>query len=992
MSNCLLRTLSLPLLLTWSISAVAQSLQPVSTVSPPEAPPSGGSGDSWLPIVSADGRYVLFSSTANNLVLITNQAPIPALIPATLNVYLRDRALKTTTLVSVNVAGTGGGNGDSFPVAISTNGLYALFESSAGDLVASDTNGATDVFLRDLVAGRTLLVSANTNGLPGNGAARSSAMTPDGHYVAFVSAANDLVQKDTNAIPDIFVRDIAAGVTVLASVGAVSTNKAVPVGSSESPAITPDGRSVAFYSTATNLVAGVPGGGDVYVRDLMNNTTTWASAGARGVVSNVFHLVSTVSYNQVISDDGQIVFYEASPANGYAGVLLRYNLATGTTDLLHTNAATPVAAFEDFRTIDITPDGQTAVFIANTNGTTSTSVELWEAGTGAFTVVSAGLDGSVPTNSTCDFPSVDSSGRFVVFQSSALNLTTNALAGDYHFYLRDLQAGTTALLDADTNGVGSPLSPISVPSLTADRLFVAFDCVDGNLVPNDRNHASDVFVRDLGAGATDLVSAHHPGLPTVTGNGPSSLALASISADGRFIAFASEADNLAANDTNLCRDIFVQDLATGKRILASVATNGFSGDTTSSEPAISPDGRYVAFTSYADNLVPGDNNNSQDVFVRDLVAGTTTLVSYNSAGTAPGAKGSYTPLISSGGRFVLFRSVSGNLAAGVLSGENLFLRDMQLGTNYALTKSGASLAAMTPDGRYVAYGSVAPAQFGVWDSQPAALIYTNALAPVFGLAITPDGKRIVLAGTAGLYAVDLPGATQRLIDPNAYGYSSLSLSADGRWLATAKRTSQVASNQIYLYDLEAGTNLLVNQSFNPALPPNGASDSCVISSDGRFVAYRSAATNIVANDGNGVPDIFVYDAVTGLNTLLTVTPSGGSSGNNRSLTPVFSGDGSTLCYVSWASDLTALDFNQSSDVFAFSFLTATLLPASAPGQGPWISWPFTPGKHYRVQFKDDLGDPTWTDLSGTETNSGSKAYQPDSAPAPGQRFYRINSF
>src|SRR6185437_9671954 len=106
-------------------------------------------GDSYLPVVSHDGRYVLFGSTADNLVSSGTNRPSPALLPAPLNVYLRDRAQGATVLVSVNSDGTGGGNGDSLPVGISTNGRYALFESRASNLVPGDTNNVADVFLRD---------------------------------------------------------------------------------------------------------------------------------------------------------------------------------------------------------------------------------------------------------------------------------------------------------------------------------------------------------------------------------------------------------------------------------------------------------------------------------------------------------------------------------------------------------------------------------------------------------------------------------------------------------------------------------------------------------------------------------------------------------------------------------------------------------------------------------------------------------------------------
>ena len=608
----------------------AQPLQLVSALVSSQPPPAGGSGDSGAPSISPDGRYVLFASTANNLVLLGTNTPLPAPFPARLNVFLRDRTNATTTLASVNLAGSGGGNGDSLPAAVSTNGRYALFESGASDLVPGDTNSATDVFVRDLVNGATLLVSVGTNGGVANGPSRSSVMTPDGRYVAFVSAASNLVPGDTNGIADVFVRDLQGGVTVLASVGAVSTNRTSPTGSSESPDITPDGRFVAFSSTATNLVPGVASVGDIYVRDRIGRLTRWASAEARAALQSLNRPTNAICcYNLALSADGHFVAYEASPAQGQsastAGVILRYDMGSGLTDLVHTNGAVATAAYEDIRSLDMTPDGRFIAFVANTNGTsgTPTCVCVWDAQTGTTSLASGDLSNAVPANSTCDWPALDSSGRFVAFLSSATNLVTNTIVGDYHLYVRDMQAGATWLVDADTNAVGAGISSASAPRLSADGRFVAFECLDANLVPDDRNRDYDVFVRDLAAGATELISARDAALPSLSPNGPSMLSTLSVSTNGRFVAFASDADNLVPNDTNACRDIFVRDLVLGTNILVSVGTNGVAADAPSSDPAISGDGRYVAFTSSADNLVAGDSNKASDVFVRDLQAGTT---------------------------------------------------------------------------------------------------------------------------------------------------------------------------------------------------------------------------------------------------------------------------------------------------------------------------------------------------------------------------------
>lgn len=989
-----------------SHSAGATDLQLLSKIDPAQGSPPGGGGDSWAPLLSPDGRFVLFTSTANNLMLASNNAAIPPSFPAVLNVFLRDRQSATTALVSVNLTGVSGGNGDSLPADLSTNGRYALFVSSASDLVPGDTNNATDIFVRDLVNGATILVSANTNGVAANGASRSPAMTPDGRYVAFVSDATDLVPGDTNQIADVFVRDLQAGTTTLASVGAVLTNGAAVANcSSQSPVISADGRYVAFFSTATNLVPGVPTGGDVYVRDLIGGTTTWASASAR--TGSGLHTNQLISFNPALSADGQFVAFESGHSSAFAAAILRYGLGTGLTDFVHTNAAISTSSFDNVQNLDMSPDGRFIAFVANTNnppGTTTSCILLWDASAGTTSLISGNTNGLVPTNSICDQPRVTAAGRYVAFVSNATNLTSNPLVGDYHLYLRDTQAGSTTLLDADTNGVGSLINPAVTLRITPDGQLAAFDCGDGNLVANDRNRGSDIFLRDLTSGAVSLISTHDPGLPTATPNGATTLSSSSISTDGRFIAFASDADNLTPNDTNGCGDVFVRDLALGTTVLVSANTNGWSGNAVSFDPAISPDGRFVAFASGANDLVSGDTNRAQDIFLRDLQTGTTTLVSVNSAGTGPGNKSSYSPVVSAGGRYVLFRSQALNLApvsgSTVYPAENLFVRDLQAGVTYALTTNGQSgFAAMTPDGRYVALG--APASGNVcylylWNSQTATFISTNgfegtAATAIYGIAITPDSRRVALAGNPGLYLLDTTTGNGLLLDGSNNYHQDLCFSAYGLWLACTQR-GLVTPNQIFLYDLQHGISNVVSHSLGTSTPASGDSRSPALSADGRFVAYRSSAIDLVSGVTNGLRQVFVYDRQTGINSLLSADRVTGISPNNLSLLPVFSGDGETLAFASWASDLIPSDFNQNSDIFGYTFLDLTLLTSNSPGQGTWLTWPWVPGKNYRVDFKDALTAPSWSSLGGTWTNLGTKAWLQDPTPATGQRYYRVVTY
>ena len=959
-----------------------------------QAPPSGGGGDSWGPILTPDGRYVLFASTANNLLLTSNNTALPIMGSPKLNVFLRDRTNGSTTLVSVNLKGVGG-NGDSIPTGISTNGRYACFESTASDLVAADTNGVRDIFVRDLVSNVTLLVSAKSNGAPGNGVCRRSAMTPDGRYVAFVSAATDLVTDDTNGIPDVFVRDLQSGQTALVSVGAMNTNSN-PACISEAPVISADGRYVAFFSNATNLVPGVISAGEIYIRDLVAGITIWASTNA-GSLSG---MSNAISYNHAISADGKFVAFQTSTnpllSVSRRGVIFRYNLDTGSTDLVNTNAYSQAENPEDIRNLDMTPDGRFIAFVAGSN--TTNAIYVWDAQSSSTVLASGDLSNAIPAGSICDWPSIDASGRFVAFLSSATNMVTNAIAGDYHLYLRDLQTATTTLADADTNGIGASVGPMTAASLHGDVRLIAFERLDGDLVANDRNHAYDLFLRDVQAGVTELVSARHPALPSAAGNGPSAGSV-SVSGDGRYVAFGSDADDVVLGDTNGFRDIFVRDRFNGAIVQVSVGTNGTAADGLSLEPSISANGRYVAFTSSADNLVAGDANKAQDVFVRDLQLGTNILISVATNGTTPGNSASYSPMISSDGRYVTFRSVANNLAPGTLAGgENLFSRDVVSGRTYVLSPSGLYAASTTPDGRFVAFNDyyAGSAKLYVWDSQLAARISTNYTGTIPNLiGLSSDGTRIAYLGSGILAAIDRGANQSWNIVSNVVGATSLGLrfTADGRFFVFAAATSGYTNRQIWLYDFDARTKGLISRSFDGTTGANGDCDSPDISPDGRFVIFRSLATNLVSStDTNGEPDIFLHDRLTGAMTLLSANHFADKAGDRRSRTPLFSADSHTLFFQSWASDLVSLDFNQSQDVFVLALLYASITPSSAPGQGPTLNWPARPDETYHVQFKQNLSDSVWQEVNGAVTVTGNRASLTDLAPGTGQRFYRVVTF
>jgi len=273
-----------------------------------------------------------------------------------------------------------------------------------------------------------------------------------------------------------------------------------------------------------------------------------------------------------------------------------------------------------------------------------------------------------------DNPAISADGNVVAFDSTASNLVPNDRNQQTDVFVRLRAEGTTELVSVSSSGEQGN-GPSSNPAMDGSGRWVVFQSLASNLVESDRNGVSDVFVRDRQEGTTERVCGIEP-------NGPSSQP--AISADGRFVAFVSAATNLVANDTNGQLDVFVCDRQTGQIEIASVNSRGELGNGDSILPALSADGRFVAFKSLASNLVPDDRNGTVDVFVRDRALGITERVSTSFlGGDANGT--SYAPAIDCSGRFVAFGSEANNLFREDYNQlPSMFLRDRAAGRTYLL--------------------------------------------------------------------------------------------------------------------------------------------------------------------------------------------------------------------------------------------------------------------------------------------------------------------
>lgn len=407
--------------------------------------------------------------------------------------------------VSVSTSGAQG-NGVSDHAAISGDGHVVAFDSVASNLVPGDTNDDFDVFARDVTAGTTTRVSVSTSGAQSNGYSSGASVSGNGRLVAFDSAGTNLVPGDTNGGHDVFVRDLVAGTTKRVSESA--TGGQADRGADD-PVIAAGGGFVAFVSNATDLV---PGGGhlcgqsafpcsDVYVKNLSTGGISRVDVSGSGQLSDDH------SEAPSISADGRYVAFRSAASN----------LVPGDTN------------------------GYLDVFVRDRTAGTTTRVNVSSAGAQADFEDRSGGE-----------PMISADGRYVVFVSWASNLVPGVTGGPERVYVRDLVAGTTTLAGRSSGG-SSALDSYS-PSISGDGRYVVFQSSSSDVVPDDTNHADDVYVRDLVANTTTRVSLDGMNREILLGL----TWLPVISGDGRYVAFTSTSRAYASGDTNGVDDVFVK--------------------------------------------------------------------------------------------------------------------------------------------------------------------------------------------------------------------------------------------------------------------------------------------------------------------------------------------------------------------------------------------------------------------------------------------------
>lgn len=383
-----------------------------------------------------------------------------------------------------------------------------------------------------------------------------------------------------------------------------------------------------------------------------------------------------------------------------------------------------------------------------------------------------------------------------------------------------------------------------------------------------------------------------------------------ISANGRYVAFTSSAAGLVRGDTNQRADVFVRDRATGVTRRVSLTTGGQQANGPSFDPAISADGRHVAFVSAAGNLVAGDSNGTNDVFVRDLANKVTRRVSIRSDGAQAYRHGSsFQPAISADGQYVAFTSVAPNLVPGDTNySADVFVRDrvqkvterVSVGTGGVQAIGGndpySSVPAISSDGCDVAFESHATDLFPNDNNQSSDVFVRHRCEDL------TERVSVALGGS---------DADSWSNDPD--------ISADGQFVGFQSSASNLVMldendvADVFVRDLATQQTERVSIASDQS-EADAASAEVAVSADGRYIAFESHATNLVESDLNHVRDVFIRDRLAGLTERVSVAREGAEA-NGRSIQPAVSAHGRYVAFMSKASNLIRRDTNGVNDVF-----------------------------------------------------------------------------
>lgn len=686
---------------------------------------------------------------------------------------------------------------------------------------------------------------------------------------------------------------------------------------------------------------------------------------------------STKTGRQAVSDDGRYVVFTSRARNlvpddnnDFDDVFLK-DLTTGEVVLLSAGAND---VSED---AVISSDGAFVAFVSEADNLTEDDEDfvddifLYEVATGLLERISFNPAGS-GSNRSSSTPSISADGRYVGFISGRTDLIDNDENNRDDVFVLDRQNGTFERADVTESGAATQASTREAVMSRSGR-YVAFASSDPNVVSDDTNAASDIFVRDLQTATTSRVTLDESG-QEISG---ADFELFAVSDNGEVVFVSDSA--LVAEDGNTRDDVYLASPTPGSLELISIALSGDAGDGTSDQAEISADGQHVAFVSGAEDLVAADSNSREDIFLRSRQSGTTTLVSLSSSNEQADIR-SELPSVNSNGTQVAFKSLASNLVENDMAFQgDIFVRDVSAGTTVRATEAEppgvpspssngpGELPAMTDSASHIVFESTASDLIANVGNDQTQIYHYNVATQQYTLAskanngalgddvsteadVSNDGDKVVFRSLAGnlagdddnqsfdvfLYDVDadLLQLISRASDGSVASSGNRSaprINGDGTYVVFDYRGALLPSDtnndyDVYRLELESGDLVQVTQAQGGG-DTDGLSTDPDFSEDGRWVVFRSRATNLTNDvDDNGVDDIFLRDIDMG-ETILVSRTGAGEPITDAASRPGISGDGSYVTFETREA-LLAADTNNLLDAYVYDVESGEL---SLPG-------------------------------------------------------------
>lgn len=696
------------------------------------------------PSLSDSGRYVAFISRDD--LLETGVATVPA-------AYWLDRQTLTLKVASRNLSGA---TGIASQVAISGDGRYVVYESVSSSILPGDSNNANDIFLFDTQSETTTLVSATASGAFGDGSSFSPSVSDSGEWVAFDSTSTNFLVGD-NSIRDVFVKNMLTGAIVRAS---QSTSGIGANQSAFKARLSASGNVVVFESTASNLdAASIKGVGitDVFRHVLSSGATELVSSGLAGAAAN------GASSDASVSTNGRYVWFKSralnlvSPTPSSTGQLYRRDMNNGST-LQATNSSREIFLPSS------SDDGQSACFqtagaleAADSNGHVDIYLVNVSNGVPARQSVADSAIASPFAARGSGLGDVTIAATEVVGYTLARELDADSFAEDVEMpQVAQITPASGEIQLMGRNGLGElPDNQTEIVSLSADGQWAVIETFAGNLSVGDSNGNRDTYRIHQTDGALTLVSRNPDG--SAAGSVGASLdAKPRISHNGSRVAFRSAATTLVANDNNGLFDAFVWDVGPPVSIRrVNVSSNGTEANDAVEAFSMDASGEVIAFVSRASNLVSGDSNGANDVFVHSTQSGQTVRVSRNSAGAQLGVD-SGSPTISPDGRFIAYLVDAGGANEGIFLYDRLADSQIELQISSSVRVLADSLQ-FGRDPRYLSY-------IGAIGDDSVAFRYDRfSTQPNLALANTPGFDDY---GPLNISQLQLGSATKAVLETN----------------------------------------------------------------------------------------------------------------------------------------------------------------------------------------------------------------------------------